>query len=348
LGQLWHKSGSIERDNNDERAGGALAYFYEGGTTTPLVVYQDADETTPHEAPVEAASSGRWPTVFIPFCDSYDLRVTTEGGTQLYYPLEVPNPDPVEASEDSVEAPELIQTGMIAIMPSEGVLTGFVRLNGRSIGSATSGATERANADTADLYAFNWNNFSNTLCPVATGRGANAAADFAANKALTLLDGRSCSFVGADDMGNSAASLGYGGSFTTGDAITGGSTGGANTHALVTGELASHLHEAGTLFADSGGAHDHNAIVTDAGHTHTEQGDGGGGVANSIVLALGDGGAQASSANTTASATTGITVDIDDASTHQHAVEGSTANTGSGTAHNNMSRHIIVTFHQKL
>ena len=63
---------------------------------------------------------------------------------------------------------------------------GWIMANDGSIGSATSGASTRANADTEALYTQLWNNISDTYAPVSTGRGANAAADFAANKTLTL------------------------------------------------------------------------------------------------------------------------------------------------------------------
>jgi hypothetical protein len=64
--------------------------------------------------------------------------------------------------------------------------TGWVLMNDGTIGSAASGATTRANADTATLYALLWNNTADAQCAVSTGRGANAAADFAANKTLAL------------------------------------------------------------------------------------------------------------------------------------------------------------------
>lgn len=63
---------------------------------------------------------------------------------------------------------------------------GWVMMNDTSIGSASSGATGRANADTEDLYTLLWTNIADAWAPVATGRGASAAADFAANKAMTL------------------------------------------------------------------------------------------------------------------------------------------------------------------
>lgn len=64
--------------------------------------------------------------------------------------------------------------------------TGWVLLDDKTIGSAASAATGRANADTEALYTLLWNNIIDQWCPVSTGRGASAAADFAANKVLTL------------------------------------------------------------------------------------------------------------------------------------------------------------------
>ena len=68
-----------------------------------------------------------------------------------------------------------------------------------SIGDATSSATLRANADTLPLYTVIYNACSDTLAPVAGGRGANAAADFAAHKAMAIpqLVGRSPVTAGA-------------------------------------------------------------------------------------------------------------------------------------------------------
>lgn len=82
-----------------------------------------------------------------------------------------------------------------------------MRANGRTIGSAASGATERANADTQALYEFFWNTYSNSLCPVTGGRGASASADFAANKPIATLDMRGTGAIGMDTMGNSAANI---------------------------------------------------------------------------------------------------------------------------------------------
>lgn len=68
---------------------------------------------------------------------------------------------------------------------------GWVRANTGTIGSAASGAT-RANADTQALFTLWWTDFTDAQVPVltsggaATNRGATAAADFAADKRMTV------------------------------------------------------------------------------------------------------------------------------------------------------------------
>ena len=64
--------------------------------------------------------------------------------------------------------------------------SGWILMNDLSIGSGTSSATGRANADTSDLYTVIWNSVSNVWAPVVGGRGASASADFATNKPMAL------------------------------------------------------------------------------------------------------------------------------------------------------------------
>lgn len=125
--------------------------------------------------------------------------------------------------------------------------SGYVWAAGKTIGNASSNATERANADTYNLYVLLWNNYTNTLLPiydssgVATTRGANAAADFAANKAIAVIDKRGRVSVGKDDMGGTAAGR-ITATTVSPDGITLGASGGAQTHTLATGEMPSHTH----------------------------------------------------------------------------------------------------------
>lgn len=64
--------------------------------------------------------------------------------------------------------------------------SGWILWQEGSIGDGSSGATLRANADTSALFTLLWNNYNNANAPVSGGRGASAAADYAAHKTLTL------------------------------------------------------------------------------------------------------------------------------------------------------------------
>lgn len=107
--------------------------------------------------------------------------------------------------------------------------TGWVMMNDGSIGSASSAATTRANADTINLYTLLWTNVSNTYAPVSGGRGGSAAADFAANKTLTL----------PAALGRAMASAGAGSGLTS-RAL--GLSLGEETHILTVPEMPAHTH----------------------------------------------------------------------------------------------------------
>ena len=100
--------------------------------------------------------------------------------------------------------------------PTSEAIPGWIIANGTTIGSASSSASQLAATKCANVYAWLWNNFSNTLCPVTGGRGASASADFSANKAIGVLDMRGISPVGADTMGGSTTTKLSGVPVTTG------------------------------------------------------------------------------------------------------------------------------------
>lgn len=106
---------------------------------------------------------------------------------------------------------------------------GWVMLDDKTIGDASSSATGRANADTAALFALLWTNCANAQCAVSGGRGASAAADFAAHKTIAL----------PKALGRAFASAGAGSGLTS---RVLGLTTGAETHALSVAELAAHTH----------------------------------------------------------------------------------------------------------
>lgn len=123
---------------------------------------------------------------------------------------------------------------------------GFVLAAGKTIGSATSGATERANADTQNLYVVLWNAIGDSICTVTGGRGANALADFNANKPLKLPDRRGKGEIGLDNMGGTAANVVTAASFGGSNATTLGGSGGEETHALTGAENGPHSHTLGS------------------------------------------------------------------------------------------------------
>lgn len=148
--------------------------------------------------------------------------------------------------------------------------TGYVMASGRTIGSAASGGTERANADTEDLYVLLWNSMTNTEAPVSGGRGASAAADFAANKTLQLPDARGRVIAGKDDMGGSAASrLTSAASGIAGATL--GASGGVQTHTLTASEsgLPAHSHSAVAQGGSGGGADNRIDAVINVGYYGT-------------------------------------------------------------------------------
>lgn len=81
------------------------------------------------------------------------------------------------------DATQIFGTRDIKIRFDDQPLPGYVRLNGRTVGSGSSGATERANPDVQELYLEFWP-YANI--GVVGGKAASAAADWAANKQLTL------------------------------------------------------------------------------------------------------------------------------------------------------------------
>lgn len=125
--------------------------------------------------------------------------------------------------------------------------TGFVPLNDGNIGSAASSATTRANVDTFPLFEFIWNNVSDANAPVSGGRGANAMADFSANKTIGLTKqlGRVIASVGIPSAG------GTGTNWAVGDIF------GEEQHTLTIPEMPSHDHTPNqinsTYFASGGG-----------------------------------------------------------------------------------------------
>ena len=210
-------------------------------------------------------------------------------------------------------------TGVVFDYAGTTAPTGYVFLDGKTIGSGASAGSERANDDTLALFTLLWNSMSNSVCPVSGGRGVSASADFLANKTITLPDARGRAIIGKDDMGGSAASR-----MTTAgsgvDGVTLGASGGLQTHTLTTAQLASHTHIQN--------AHTHS--VNDPGHSHTINTVQPGGVSGSNMVADQFNPPQSFSTN---AAVTGIAI---------NSATATNQNAGSDAAHNNTQPSLVL------
>ncbi len=295
---------------------GCKLYLYAANTSTPVDAFREITLTNKHPWPIDADGSGRLPAFWLAD-GSYRARLTTSAGVVIF---DEANVAAIGASSggggfvDSTPVESIATTGDFKWRPTSGTLAGWVRANARTIGSATSGASERANADTQALFEYLWANFSDTICPVAGGRGLSASADWTANKTIGVPDLRGRSPFGTADMGNLDSGRLSGVTFSTGSATTAASVGGAAAVTLTTGQLPAHAHG-----------------VTDPGHAHSVTHDAARGGAGNIATA----GPQALSSGASIvvnSATTGITIQ----------------NAGSGEAHNNMPPLMLGTWFIRL
>jgi hypothetical protein len=216
--------------------GGKLYLIQAGTTSTPQSCYQDSGLTIPWPNPITLDSAGRVPQLFCAD-GSIKIRLTNSAGVQQLVQdnLLVVGPSGGGGGGGTVDPTTILATGDMKLVYGTGVLSGFVRANGRTIGSATSGATERANADCQSLFEYLWGADANLA--VSGGRGASAAADWTANKTIQLPDARGAALANLDDMGNSTRGTFVGVTFGSGNATTLGSYLGTARQTLTTANL---------------------------------------------------------------------------------------------------------------
>ncbi|MCP3444592.1 hypothetical protein [Bradyrhizobium sp. CCGUVB14] len=148
----------------------------------------------------------------------------------------------ISSSQQAQSSAGAATTGDFKWRPTSETVAGWVVANATTIGNAASNATQLASAVAANLFAWHWNNFPNTQCPVFTSagvpttRGANAAADFAANKQIQVYDKRGHGVIGVDTMGGSPTNRLAGVPVAIGSSTTPGSVLGENVHTLTAGE----------------------------------------------------------------------------------------------------------------
>lgn len=237
---------SQQFDINGQLAPGALLYFFQVGTVaTPQNSYQDFGLTLPNPNPLPADQFGRIPMFYLADGQVH-VRMTDSLGVVLFeYPsMQVigPSSGGGGGGGGTVDPTAIASSGDVKWRGTNETLTGWVKANGTTIGSPTSGATQRANADTQALYINLWGEYADAKCPVAGGRGASALNDFQANKAIGLPDWRGYALVGLDDMGSAAAGRILAGNVTSGGGdgpTTPAASGGEANHTIVLAEMAS-------------------------------------------------------------------------------------------------------------
>ena len=266
-------------------AAGCRLYIIQAGTVaTPQNAYSDSGLTQLLPNPLTCDAGGRLGQFFLAD-GNIKLRLTDKNGVQLFVGdnLLVIGPSAGGGGGGgTVDPTTILATGDFKLVYNTGILTGFVRCNGRTIGSATSGATERANADTSALFSFLWGADPNLS--VSGGRGASAAADFAANKTLTLPDCKGRTIAGLDDMGASPAGR-LSSTYFGATATTLGAVGGSEDTVLTAAQIPS-LTSTGTntiTVAPSGAT----TVAGNNGGTFSIDSYGGG--ANSPLVKVGSG-----------------------------------------------------------
>lgn len=252
--------------------------------------------------------------------------------------------DVLAANTDKIVTPDLllrqgVQPGMgiewwLSSLPSSG---GWIWADGKSIGNASSNGTNRANADTEALFTALWNdaayNYTGATATlpalqvynssgVAVAKGVSAAADYAANRSIKVIDKRGLVSAGKDNMGGTAAGRLTGQALGINGQIL-GAIGGQEGHTLVVGELAEHTHGLGTFAIDTAGTHTHDLV--------TGRGSG------PIPLPT-DGGTPG----------TGNPYATTSAGAHTHNISGSLEDTGGDESHNNVQPTTICNYLLKL
>jgi hypothetical protein len=170
----------------------------------------------------------------------------------------------------SVDPNALFATSDIKVAFDDAPRAGYVRCNGKTIGSSGSGATERAALDAQSLFIKLWP-YANIA--VSGGKGANALADFNAGKQLTLPNCAGRSLSGMDDLGNGAQGVLTASSVTTPSVI--GGIGGFEKRTLVKANVPSYVLTGGAgnvaVSGTTGGMLANVAItITGSGNTGTE------------------------------------------------------------------------------
>jgi microcystin-dependent protein len=310
-------------DKLGKLATGCKLYVVQAGTVAaPQNAYQDTALTNLQPNPMTCDATGRLPQWFVAD-GNIKLRLTDKNGIDLFVQdnlLVIGPSGGGGGGGGTVDPTTILATGDFKDVYNTGFYPGSCVVTLARSGTATSGATERANADTSSLFVFLWNADANLA--VSGGRGANAAVDFAANKTMTLPDCRGRGRSALADMGNSDSgrvSVAYFG--CTGLVL--GCAGGSENTTLTLAQLPTGITATGTSTAQATGgaalAYNSGGVFSDVGFSPTGSG-------THVPTTTGSWAAQ-----TTLTGTATVT-----------------SNNTSGTAHRTVQPTILVTTYIKL
>ncbi|MDR7037405.1 microcystin-dependent protein [Methylobacterium sp. BE186] len=317
-------------------------------TTQPVATYNEPGLSTRQAYPVPARANGTFPTVYVED-GLYRVRITDASGMVLdqIEDVQIITVSGGGGGGGADDPTTRFQTGDIKDRYDVGTHQGWVRFNGRTIGSSASSASERANDDCHDLFVHLWTRDGNLA--VSGGRGPNAESDWQAGKTITLPDARGRFRVSLEDMGNLPSGRLFGGLFSFGTATTLGAYGGSPVSQITLNEMPSHSHTI-SAFMDAQGAHNHTG-VTDAGGVHRHAIDysldstsapGG----TTRASGVGDGGG--ATGQTRDSVAHSHTFTTSSVGNHAHNITASATATGSGAAFSTLVPFILVTTYVKL
>lgn len=190
--------------NGQPLANCQLTFFVAGTVNNLQNNFADFGLTAPQGNPLNCDQTGRIPMFWL--ADGLiHIRLTDASGLQIIdTTMQVLGPSSGGGGGGgTVDPTAIMSTGDFKARYGSGPLAGFVRLNGLTMGSSVSGATERANADTQALWIYLYGVDSSLV--VSGGRTGNALNDFNANKTIALPDWRGRALAAADDMGTGPA-----------------------------------------------------------------------------------------------------------------------------------------------
>jgi hypothetical protein len=275
LTQQWHNA-------THEPLVGGLLYSFQAGTLNPQNAYRTAALTGGEEFPnpVTLDASGRIPLMFYDDGVVRVLMTDRNGVAQFDYDnVPVIGSSGGGGGVDTTDSTRLLGTGDMKIRYGTGAISGYVRGNARTIGSATSGASELADATAQALFQYFWN--TDTTLVVLPSRGASAVADWTANKQITTPDFRGVVIGGLDGMGNVRSGRMTGGWDALQTAIYG-----FESHTLTTAQIPAHGHSVDVTSVSVGvsggvtvssvsvgvsGSYSGSASVTVPDHAHGNQ-----------------------------------------------------------------------------